>query len=493
MTEPGRSSGARRSRRHDRVAIGASLLVAAVVHAAVVGGAGATGLFASWGGMAAGADARVDATDPSTPVAPLRPSCDGDAILAVAARALTCASPFVDDRGACVDELGLRLESDRLRCHLEDLTPVAFTLDRIDVRELPQLDPEPLLEMLAQQETPPPPPPLPPPPAPAEEQVAAPQPRPEPPKIVRETQVIETAKPTVEQAPDDTRLLSEYDTKVARQTVARGSNREEIAARPQPAELAVKEEPREPSVAEPPDDSPPGQNPDAPRVPGMLSMRQPGAPNPTELAQDAHDRGVLDGSDAPVGDGRAAARGDGRISMEERRPAELPRGDGGAGGGRPPTPNLRASQEVLERAIGGGSVDHLDDVDEGDETALNSKQFRYATFFNRMKRRVHQNWDPISVWHRNDPGGTVYGTRTRTTRLRITLGPAGDVKKIIVISPSGADFLDDEAIRAFRAAQPFPNPPTGLIDATGLISFTFGFNLEIGANGRSTWKIFRSM
>jgi TonB family protein len=117
----------------------------------------------------------------------------------------------------------------------------------------------------------------------------------------------------------------------------------------------------------------------------------------------------------------------------------------------------------------------------------------FATFFNRMKRRVHQNWDPVSVWARHDPTGQVYGFKTRVTRVRVTLNPAGDLTKIIVSRSSGVDLLDDEAVRAFRAAQPFPNPPGGLVDASGNITFQFGFHLEIGGGRKAEWKIFRSL
>ncbi len=491
MTAPG---GSRRT-RHDRSAVGASVLVAAIIHAAAAGVASATHLFgAGWDDLGQPPTARLS-TGPAIPLPPLEPTCDGDALLAVAARALTCASPFVDDRARCVAELTGRLESDRLRCHVEELAPVAFTFDRVDGRKLPQLDPEPLLETL----TPEPPPPSPTPPTPLtptppeQPQVAqAVQPSPPPAPVTRPPQTIETVKPTTELAPDDTRFVSEHNTKVERQTVARGSNQEDLVARSKPAELAVKPEPRDPSVAEPPKDDAVGKNPDAPRVPGSLSMRAPGAPDPVEVAQEPHERGAADGRLDPVGDGREVRRGNGRISTDERRPSELPRGDGGAGGGSPKVPDLRASEDVLERALGGGSVDHLEEIEEGDETALNSKQWVYASFFNRMKRRVHQNWDPVSVWRRHDPTGTVYGAKSRLTRLRITLGPNGALRKVIVVSPSGVDVLDDEAMRAFRAAQPFPNPPVGLVDATGAISFEFGFHLEVN-NGRSQWQIFRAM
>ena len=47
-------------------------------------------------------------------------------------------------------------------------------------------------------------------------------------------------------------------------------------------------------------------------------------------------------------------------------------------------------------------------------------------------------------------------------------------------SPSGVSELDDEAVRAFHAAAPFPNPPEGLVK-DDLITFAFAFYFEIGA------------
>jgi TonB family protein len=305
----------------------------------------------------------------------------------------------------------------------------------------------------------------------------------------REEQVIETVKPDVEIAPDHARFVSEYNQKVDRETVARGTNREDIARKPGPEQLEAKPDPREASTTKPPEPGPRSDHPDAPPVPGKLSMRAPGVAVPSEIASDAHRRGTAGGADEIAADGLRARRGDGLIDQREVRPDET-RGAGGAGGGGAPPIDLRPSREVLERAIGGGSVDHVEDVAEGDENAYNSRQWIHAGFFNRMKRRVHQTWDPISLWRRHDPNGTVYGARTRVTRVRVSLKPDGALAKIIVIQPSGVDLLDDEAMRAFREAQPFPHPPGALVGADGFITFDFGFHLEI-AGGRTEWQIFR--
>lgn len=476
--------GAHRRSRREPSAIATSFAVAAALHLAAIGIASATRVFDPRGGTGDGRGAGD--TDTDLPPLQFQPSCDGDAVLAVAARALSCASPFVASPAACLDELAARLESDRLRCHVEDLAPVAFSFQP-QVIAPPALDPEPLLDIMTperqrafeqqqeQQQV-----------ARAEEAVRTQQVK------QRNQQVIETARPTVEVAPDDARFVSEHNTKVDRQTVARGSNREELVARSKPSELAVKPEPREPAVSQPTETETPGQQREAPAVAGALRMRPAGPTAPAETAQEAHQRGAADGTPAPRGDGALVARGDGALAMAERQASEAPRGEGGAGGGAPAVPNLRASEDVLERAIGGGSVDHLEGIEEGDETSLSSKQWVYASFFNRMKRRVHQNWNPVGVWRRHDPTGAVYGTKSRLTRLRVTLGAGGDIKRILVVTPSGVDVLDDEAMRAFRAAQPFPNPPGGLVDASGGISFDFGFHLEIN-NGRSQWRVFRTL
>lgn len=458
----------------------AALLLASVAHAALLGAAGAAGVGSGWGGMGT-----PSAAKPAAPVRPLKPSCEGDALLAAAPRVLLCASPFTEDARTCLREVDVALRSEQLGCHIDDLPSVAFELTPIRPEQIRQIDPEPLLETLTeekqrqfeeeQQKK-------------IEQQIAvavAQQVR--PPSLGE--QIVEAARPDVEIAPDQTRFVSDYNQKVDRQTVARGSVREEIARRSQAEQLAVKPDPQEASTEREPDDQAPSDRPEAPPVPGKLSMRAPGVATPSELEADAARRGVTTGADQVAADGLRARRGDGLIDQREVRP-DPDRGEGGAGGGGAPLVDLRPSREVLERAAGGGSVDHLADVEEGDETALNTRQWVHASFFNRMKRRVRQTWDPVSVWRQNDPTGAVYGLRTRVTRVRVSLTPTGALARVIVVAPSGVELLDDEAVRAFQAAAPFPHPPGALVGDDGLITFDFGFHLEVDG-GRTSWKIFR--
>ena len=140
--------------------------------------------------------------------------------------------------------------------------------------------------------------------------------------------------------------------------------------------------------------------------------------------------------------------------------------------------NVLHNIQALSGAPGGN--DYLPDVDdEGDTNILNTRKFRYWDFFQRVKDKIANEWEPNEVWRLHDPTGQKYGVKDRYTVLRVTLDREGAVKKVRVLRESGLDFLDEEASRAFMAASPFPNPPKGLQNSAGEVDVPFGFMFEI--------------
>jgi TonB family protein len=415
-------------------------------------------------------------------------------MLATSGRTALCFAPWVADVEDCLSVAQMSLWMDLSSCEARNDPRTAITmLEPKTADKLTPIDAERLLEDIKlEHPTPPPPPPpqlalaQPPPPPPPPPPPAPPQRRPQ--------QVIETVKPSDEKEPENARFLSEFNTRAEKEKVSRGARNEPMVARAKPEALTPKDKPKdEPSVKPHDPDRLVGRNENAPDVPGRLSMRNPGALAPSEAEQEAKVRGQAGGAaGSMVADGYVARRGDSAIAQDRRERSEIPRGDNGAGGGAPQAPIFKPSQEVLERALGGGSVDHLENVDDGDETSLSSKRWVYASFFNRLKRQVAQSWDPGSVWRRADPTGTVYGAKTRFTEVRVSLSRTGEVEQILVTEPSGVAVLDDEAVRAFRVAGPFPNPPDGLIQKDNLITFSFGFYFGIGTPHLS-WRLPTSM
>jgi len=138
-------------------------------------------------------------------------------------------------------------------------------------------------------------------------------------------------------------------------------------------------------------------------------------------------------------------------------------------------PSFNDSQEL---ARGATMNDYLENVDEAEETWLNTKGFKYAVYYNRIKRKVAQNWHPVEAQMQYDPHFRIYGYQTRNTLLMITLDDKGYLEKADLMRSSGVDFLDRAAISAVSTAAPFPNPPPGIIE-NGKIKFPFRFVFEL--------------
>ncbi len=178
----------------------------------------------------------------------------------------------------------------------------------------------------------------------------------------------------------------------------------------------------------------------------------------------------------------------GMLGSRERRP---PAGEEGTGRPGAPgeaqegltkkgDPRLLPSAASLARIAGGPSNDYIDDpnVEEGDATVLNTRAFKFASFWNRFKQDVTAHWHPAIVYNERDPQGTTFGSqRERSTSLHVVLDAKGAIKDIRVVEQSGLDFLDREAVRAVQAASPFYNVPEGLVDQHGEVAFSFGMVL----------------
>ncbi|HEU5059400.1 MAG TPA: hypothetical protein VFU21_22860, partial [Kofleriaceae bacterium] len=324
----------------------------------------------------------------------LKTTCEADMLLATGARLSLCSSPFAADE--CVKQVFARLELDLYQCR-ED--PAIAGMRRVDIEEIEEelLLPRPLMPDVEPQDD-----------VQAaeliEKEVAdkIEQAQKEIQRRDLAGQIVEITRPQVEMVPDSARYLSEFDSSTKKQTVARGST-EAMVERPAPRELppTAKTNPEDPTA--PPDKQTPPAPPSTSKAPGQgpgsspssLAMRGPGsaneAPAPPRTAP-----GSKTGEKEVTADGIATRAGD--KGLWTRATGKEPPGGGEAPGGGEstpkPSPSLRPSEELLERAVGGGSVDHIEDADEGEFTSLNSRKWKYATFFNRMKRQVAQNWHP---------------------------------------------------------------------------------------------------
>ena len=135
---------------------------------------------------------------------------------------------------------------------------------------------------------------------------------------------------------------------------------------------------------------------------------------------------------------------------------------------------------VGNETVGHGTPERIDNVEPGSETILNTKQYKHSWFFNRVVGALYQNWRVREAHRQNDPRNQIFGVRDRSTVVEVVLDGEGYLLAIKVVTPSGAPYLDEEAIATFRRAQPFPNPPLELADQDGRIRFRLGFFIDFG-------------
>ena len=286
--------------------------------------------------------------------------------------------------------------------------------------------------------------------------------------------------------PKDTRFLAESDNSVEKETISRFRRLDYEKAAPAPTQNRVKEQAPGARSDQASRDAAAGAAGGDTRkagTPGRMPDAAP-KPSPDKLAMAVSPDGLLDAKQRPVDPGSDRKK----TPLEELGEG----GEGGEGAARPGAsggkPILTPSSAFYDKLTAAPAPDHVEGVDVGDATFLNTREWKYAGFFNRVKQNVAEVWNPMDAARVRDPTGSRYFNKDRTTVLAVTLNPQGTITEIKVARSSGLDFLDQTAIDAFEKAQPFVNPPPGLADARGDIRFTFGFHVSTGGGG---FKFFR--
>ena len=294
-------------------------------------------------------------------------------------------------------------------------------------------------------------------------------------------QVIDLPRPHEERRPDEARYAAEYDSWVEHETKRYGkfdpNSRQRHTGDVEPNKKNT------PALTPSPSEYPPAPGPLAMRMPNEERRSQSARSRPGDMTPQSTEAGSEE--ELPSDPEGAFSRSGGGAPRPSLTPSpERP------SGGSPGLYGLIPSEEQIARAVGSGTQDHLADVDEGNETALNAKRWLYATFFNRVKERVRDHWKPAEEYQRRDPTGKIYGGEDRYTLLQVNLKADGSLAKVSVVHTCGLDFLDDTAVDAFKEAQPFINPPKRLVeDGHGIVNFAFGFFFEV--SGAPRMKLFR--
>jgi TonB family protein len=125
--------------------------------------------------------------------------------------------------------------------------------------------------------------------------------------------------------------------------------------------------------------------------------------------------------------------------------------------------------------------DYVAGMKESDQTALNTREYLYFGYFQRIRERLELEWngllrETLHKYYRS--GRQLASDMEYSTKLLVILNPRGEIVRVKVLGESGARELDDVAVKAFNKAGPFPNPPKGLVSQAGEVEVPWTMNLR---------------
>jgi protein TonB len=137
------------------------------------------------------------------------------------------------------------------------------------------------------------------------------------------------------------------------------------------------------------------------------------------------------------------------------------------------------AKSELGESIQGGQ--YIKGMKEGEVSALNTKEFVFYSYFERVRRQLDQAWQPMvraNIEKIVRTGRRLASDSDYVTRTLVVLNLKGDIVKIQVLEESGTMDLDQAAVNALNRAGPYPNPPKGLVDEMGLVKIRWDFMLK---------------
>lgn len=165
---------------------------------------------------------------------------------------------------------------------------------------------------------------------------------------------------------------------------------------------------------------------------------------------------------------------DAYASLNKKKAAEIPKQKTKSG-------NKDIADNFATNATDSMTNDNLAKIEDDLMTRLNTKEYKYYGYYNRIKTQLNQWWVPKvqqKFTRMLSQGRTIASEENKITKLIIILNDSGHLVKVQVLAESGIKDLDDAAIEAFRSAAPFPNPPKGMIDSDGTVKIRWDCVVE---------------
>lgn len=124
--------------------------------------------------------------------------------------------------------------------------------------------------------------------------------------------------------------------------------------------------------------------------------------------------------------------------------------------------------------------DHVEEIALGEMTNLNTHEYKYYGFYQRIRSQLEQHWGKTIKEEANKiyrSGRRMPASDNLITAVSVILDDRGQIVQIKIEGSSGVRELDQAAIESFNKAGPFPNPPKGLL-VEGRATIQWGFVIK---------------
>lgn len=124
--------------------------------------------------------------------------------------------------------------------------------------------------------------------------------------------------------------------------------------------------------------------------------------------------------------------------------------------------------------------EYIPNIKRGGFTSLNTNQFVYYAFFNRINNQIRSRWtDHLSFLSERLEKQRLsqLANRDHITNVTAIITPDGRLKKVVITKSSGFKETDWAVTEAFIRAAPLVNPPAGLVESDGFIRLEYSFHL----------------
>lgn len=169
-------------------------------------------------------------------------------------------------------------------------------------------------------------------------------------------------------------------------------------------------------------------------------------------------------------------------------------------------PELRSPSSILdneitraERAKKGEGLSATDDflqgVTVGPNTLLNTQEYKYYNFYERIRQMLVERWRTRirrEIDRARSPASeNKLHVGTKITKLNVHMNENGEIVSIERTGMSGIESFDQSAEVAFREAAPFPHPPAEMLK-NGELSVNWDFVVVVEESSLIEFKVQRA-